>query len=68
MPTTSYTTTGGLGYSVCTISTRTKSQDWFTCELLDTLLLKGFIEEQEKDDKGNIQYIISIHGLQWKLE
>jgi hypothetical protein len=32
------------------------------------LVLKGSIEELGKDDKGDIQYVISNHGFQWKLE
>jgi hypothetical protein len=35
---------------------------------LDALVLKGLIEELGKGDKGNIQYQISNHGIQWKLE
>jgi hypothetical protein len=35
---------------------------------LDALVLKGLIEELGKDDKGDIQYQISNHSLQWKLE
>ncbi|MGH9974766.1 MAG: hypothetical protein ACRD8Z_02875 [Nitrososphaeraceae archaeon] len=36
---------------------------------LDALVLKGLIEERGKDDdKGDIQYQISNHSLQWKLE
>ena len=35
---------------------------------LDALVLEGLIEELGKGDKGNIQYQISNHGKQWKLE
>lgn len=35
---------------------------------LDDLILKGLIEELERDDKGDIRYQVSNHGLQWKSE
>jgi hypothetical protein len=35
---------------------------------LDDLILKGLIEELEMDDKGDIRYQVSNHGLQWKSE
>ena len=35
---------------------------------LDALVLEGLIEELGKDDKSKIQYQISNHGKQWKLE
>jgi hypothetical protein len=35
---------------------------------LDDLILKGLIEELERDDKGDIRYQVSNHGLQWMSE